>query len=237
MIASPDAADPRPGGLVCFPLQADPAETQLLTALLSDAERARAARFHNVEHANQFVVAHARLRQLLAAQLNIAPQRLEFTTAAHGKPGLGAEQGASGLQFNLSHSGSLGLVGWAWQRALGVDVESWRPMRDERALVHRFFSASEIAAYEELPQADRTEGFFNCWTRKEAYVKAVGRGLGLPLRSFDVSLGNGAAARLLRPSDTEDDPRAWSLVAPQLEGRISVAVVMAAASCRIETDP
>jgi 4'-phosphopantetheinyl transferase len=106
-----------------------------------------------------------------------------------------------------------------------VDIEQWRQMRDEAALVNRYFSAGEIAAYESLSAANRTEGFFNCWTRKEAYIKAVGRGLGLPLDSFDVSLGNGGAAQLLRSSVTHN-ARRWSLAAPTSAAGVSLAVVL-----------
>lgn len=200
--------------------------------MLSPEERARAARFHSPEHGARFVVAHARLRQLLAPLLDIAPSRIQFSAGEHGKPLLAGTAARSELHFNLSHSGAYGLIGWAHGREIGVDVEVWRPTSDEAALVRRYFSPSEIAAYEALPPALRTEGFFNCWTRKEAYIKAVGRGLGLPLDSFDVSIDSGAAACLLRPSGLCDDARQWSLAAPQLAPRVSMAVVLQAADVR-----
>jgi len=172
------------------------------------------------------VVAHARLRQQLAALLQGDPASMTLVQGEHGKPALAGEAAQAGLQFNLSHSGPLGLVGWAWNRAIGVDIELWRPMTDEAALVRRFFSPAEIAAYEGLQASRRTQAFFDCWTRKEAYVKAVGRGLGLPLDSFDVSLGDAAAARLLRASALVDDQRSWSLAALQPGPRISAAIVL-----------
>lgn len=208
----------------------------MLAALLSGAERQRAARFRFAYLAERYVVAHGRLRQLLAAQLGIAPKDLEFAAGPHGKPRLAGRAAGSGLQFNLSHSGEWGLVGWARERAIGVDIELRREMRDEAALVRRYFSPAEIAAYEALPAARRQEGFFNAWTRKEAYVKAVGRGLGLSLSSFDVSLEEAPAARLLRPSaevagavaagPVMDGDNSWSLAAPDgIEGA-AVAVVL-----------
>jgi 4'-phosphopantetheinyl transferase len=130
------------------------------------------------------------------------------------------------LEFNLSHSGELGLVGWAWHRAIGVDIEVWRPLRDEAAVVRRFFSPTEVAAYEALQPALRTRGFFQCWTRKEAYVKAVGRGLGLPLDSFDVALQDSSEQLLLRASAVQDDGRSWSMAAPAMDDGISAAVVL-----------
>ena len=202
------------------------AELGELSAILSPAERARAARFHAAAHASRFTVAHARLRQILAALLGFAPADIEFSAGDHGKPALAGKAARTGLEFNLSHSGELGLVGWAWHRAIGVDIEVWRPMSDEGAVVRRFFSPAEIAAYEALQPALRTRGFFQCWTRKEAYVKAVGRGLGLPLHSFDVSLQDSAAKMLLRASAVQDDGRSWSMAAPALREGRSAAVVL-----------
>jgi phosphopantetheine--protein transferase-like protein len=134
-------------------------------------------------------------------------------------------------------------VGWCRGRAIGVDVELQREMRDEAALVRRYFSPAEIAAYEALPPLRRTEGFYNAWTRKEAYVKAVGRGLGLSLASFDVSLDSGPGARLLRPSAEVAGPtvggatvagdNAWSLAAPHDVEGAAVAVVLQAPALKL----
>ena len=201
-----------------------------MATLLSADERARAARFHAVEHRQRFVVAHARLRELLGVQLRVAPESLVFAEGAHGKPEL-AQVVAPGLQFNLSHSDTLGLVGWAWGRAIGVDIERWRPMRDEEALVRRFFSVSENQAYSDCLPLARSAAFFNIWTRKEAYVKAVGRGLGLPLDSFDVSHVAGAGACLLRSAAEHDRGSVWSLAAPEIGREVSAAVVLESSAC------
>jgi 4'-phosphopantetheinyl transferase len=197
-----------------------------LAALLSADECARAARFHSRTHGERYTVAHGRMRQLLASQLGLRPQDLQFAPGIHGKPGLLGAAASDGLRFNLSHSGAMGLVGWSWQHDIGVDVEVWRAVRDEGALVRRFFSAVEVAAWEALPAERRHEAFFNLWTRKEAYVKALGQGLGLPLHSFDVSHEAGAGARLLRASTLSDDKRPWSLAAPVADAAVSLAVVL-----------
>jgi hypothetical protein len=110
-----EEAGPACGWLHCFELQAPPAEFDSLAALLSDGERARAARFHFADHAARFTVAHGRLRQWLAPLLGIAPERVAFTAGPHGKPALAGEAADSGIQFNLSHSDTLGLVGWCVQ--------------------------------------------------------------------------------------------------------------------------
>lgn len=171
------------------------------------------------------MVAHARLRQLLGEALLRPPGALQFLAGEHGKPELAGEH-AGNLRFNLSHSGGWGLVGWARGRSIGVDVECWRAMHDEAALVRRFFSSAEHDAYQALAPAERSAAFFNCWTRKEAYIKAVGRGLGLPLDSFDVSMDAGAAARLLRTNPEYDAGRRWSLAAPEGPAAAAIAVVM-----------
>lgn len=214
------------GGLVLFPLEIPADERRQLAALLSDSEVARAARFHSPLHGERYAVAHGQLRLLLAQQLEQAPRQIEFVAGAHGKPGLAGAAASSGLHFNLSHSGALGLVGWSWRRDIGVDVEAWRRMSDEAALVQRYFSEAEAKGWNALPQAQRHEAFFNLWTRKEAYVKALGRGLGLPLHSFDVSHDSGEGARLLRVSALAEDDRPWSLAAPVTGKAISLAVVL-----------
>jgi 4'-phosphopantetheinyl transferase len=173
------------------------------------------------------------LRRLLGEQLQRDPASLHFDAGAHGKPRLGGADQASGLEFNLSHSGDLALLGCAWKRELGVDVEMRRGLGDEAALVRRYFSPAEQHAYAALPPAARTTGFFQCWTRKEAYIKAVGRGLGLPLDSFDVSLGDGVPVQLLRASVEEGEPRQWSLAAADVGPEACAAVVLAAEQCRL----
>lgn len=205
----------------------------MLARLLSATEAARCARFVFPLHGERYTVAHGRLRQLLAQLLDLPPRSLEFAAGTDGKPELDGDAAASGLRFNLSHSGALGLVGWSWQRDIGVDVEVWREMRDEAALVQRYFSAAEIAAWEALPAWQQHEAFFNLWTRKEAYLKALGRGLGLPLDSFDVNHERGPAARLLRPSALAGNDLPWSLAAPAMELGVSLAVVLQAGTLTV----
>jgi 4'-phosphopantetheinyl transferase len=211
----------------------DEGEREELSRHLTADEHQRAARFHFAEHGHRFTVARARLRQQLAVLLSVQPGELRFSEGEHGKPALTDAFSAGGLTFNLSHSGAAGLVGWSWHRAIGVDIEYWRKTSDEAALVRRYFSPHEIAVYEATAPEARMQAFFNCWTRKEAYVKAVGRGLGLPLDSFDVSLDRNDA-RLLRASAVQDDGRRWSLASPQLEAGVSAAVVLEGADFLIQ---
>lgn len=201
--------------------------------MLSAGERERAARFHAEPHRQRFIAAHGLMRQVLSSLLGMAPVDLQFAQGEHGKPRLAGAAADSGLAFNLSHSGSWALLGWSWQADIGVDIELWRKVSDEAALVRRFFSKVENEVYEALPDTVRQCGFFECWTRKEAYIKAVGRGLGLPLDSFDVSFGDGLPARLLRPSAVANDARAWSLAALDMPPGASAAVVLEGETCHI----
>jgi 4'-phosphopantetheinyl transferase len=233
-LANGPAHDPQYcGGLQYFRLDLPRPQLEALSAVLTPEERERAARFHAAQHRDRFIAAHGLLRQLLGDLLNLSPAALRFTQQEHGKPRLAADAAQSGLTFNLSHSGSCALLGWSWRGDIGVDIELWRTLSDEAALVRRFFSAAENAAYEALPPAQRRRGFFECWTRKEAYIKAVGHGLALPLHSFDVSLGEGVPARLLKSSAAVDDARSWSLAAVELGSGASGAVVLEGDTCRL----
>jgi len=223
------------GGLVLFPLDIPGDERNALAAVLSEEECRRAARFLSAADGERHAVAHGRLRQLLAGLLETAPASLVFASGAHGKPQLAGATADSGLRFNLSHSGALGLIGWSRGREIGVDVEVWRAMRDEAALVRRFFSAAEIASWEALAPAARHAAFFNLWTRKEAYVKALGHGLALPLHSFDMSHEDGAGARLLRGAKLAGDDRRWSVAAPPAGPGMSLALVLEAGVCHIRS--
>ena len=221
------------GGLVLFPLDVPITEREALVGLLSDGERTRAARFLSSSHSERYTVAHGRLRQLLAPLVGLAPEAIQFAVGPHGKPGLAGAAAVAGLRFNLSHSAGVGLVGWSWHMEIGVDVEVWHAMRDEAALVRRYFSTAEVAAWEALVPERRHAAFFDLWTRKEAYVKALGRGLSLPLDSFDVSHESGAGARLLRPATLAADGGPWSLAAPAVGPGLSVAVALEAGVCHI----
>jgi 4'-phosphopantetheinyl transferase len=213
-------------------LDVPPSTRNALHALLDADEQARAARFHAAQHRDRFAVAHGRLRELLAAQLQVAPQELQFAKGTHGKPQLAAFTESRQLHFNLSHSSKWGLVAMAWDRAVGADIEIWRPMHNAARLVRRFFSGVEGQAYEALQQTDRQAAFFRGWTRKEAYIKAVGRGLSLPLSSFDVSLGPDPSARLLRPAELGDG-RNWALAGLDVADGLSAAVVLESAAVHI----
>ncbi len=179
-----------------------------LAALLPPDEQERAARFHFEMHRRHFIVAHGMLRLILAYYLNCQPEQIEFSYNAAGKPALATGEG---LRFNLSHSHEMALVAVTDGREVGVDIEFVRPLDDIDRLAASTFSAYEVAAWGQLPQIQQHEGFFNCWTRKEAFIKALGQGLLYPLDQFDVSLEPGKPARLLHIAGDPQAVMHWSL--------------------------
>lgn len=193
-----------------------------LEALLTPDERDRAARFRFAEHRHGWIAARGLLRTLLGRYLRMEPAAVQLQYGEHGKPALEVEE----LQFNLSHSGDRVLYAFTRERRVGVDVEQFRPRLSRMEIAERFFSPTEVAALRALPEADREAGFFNCWTRKEAYIKALGTGLSAPLRDFDVTLSPGEPARLLA---TRPDPAAaarwWLADLPMEPGWAAVVAV------------
>lgn len=155
---------------------------------LSADEIQRAKRFHRVRDRQRYVAARGLLRSILSLYVGDDPENLRFTYGSHGKPALITSRSGVPIdvQFNLSHSGGLALYALARGREVGVDVEEIRMIDDADAVSKRFFSGVECRALRSLPHRKRMAGFFRCWTRKEAYVKAIGIGLSHPLDSFNV---------------------------------------------------
>jgi 4'-phosphopantetheinyl transferase len=169
-----------------------------LTAKLSNEERGRAERIAVVDGRERWVVGRGLLRVVLGRYLNIAPEAVAIRTDPAGKPRLAGEADSRALSFNVSHSGSLALFAVSGGARLGVDVQEEREL-DADQIARRWFSPAEREALEALPQADRRAAFFSCWSRKEAFAKAVGQGLLLSLSSFTVSVGCGGQPELISP--------------------------------------
>jgi 4'-phosphopantetheinyl transferase len=191
-----------------------------LKASLSLEERARADRFHFENDKNRFIVARGLLRKLLSGYLHANPAALEFSYGEHGKPDLSGANASAGLCFNLSHSSNLAVYAIAKNRNLGIDVEHVRPDAAGEDIAARYFSARELSDLRTLPPESRADGFFRCWTRKEAYLKATGMGLRIPLDSFAVSLLPGQPAQFLSGVES-----CWQLAAyTPVEGYIAAIV-------------
>jgi 4'-phosphopantetheinyl transferase len=189
-------------------------------AALAADEKARAQRFVFQPDRNSYIAARGVLRELLGRYLSRGPSEIEFDYGAQGKPALRSGWSQSGVQFNVSHSHGLALFAFAVARQVGVDVELVRPDFAGEKIAERFFSSQEVRALRSLPAAVQDDGFFLCWTRKEAYIKARGEGLQIPLKSFHVSLTPGKPARL-----QANDSSRWSLRSLRLEGRYVGAAV------------
>jgi 4'-phosphopantetheinyl transferase len=170
-------------------------------ALLSATERAKADRYHNPRDRRRYVVGRGRLRTLLGEYLSQPPADVPLTATNLGKPFLGDP--TSGVRFNVAHSADLALFAFARGREIGVDVEQVQSELNWRELAQRNFALEEFAALtSESATFDRREAFFRCWTRKEAYVKALGLGMQVPLDGFAVTIEPDSAA--LR--NTRHDP-------------------------------
>ena len=174
--------------------------------LLDEEEREKAARFKFDHHRRSYIASHDGLRRILANYVDEDPRALRFEAGEHGKPSLVGHD----LHFNLSHSYDYALVAVAGEE-VGVDIERIGPVDDLPRLAQKSFSAAEIETLEALPAAQRNEGFFTCWTRKEAVIKALGEGLSHPLDAFDVAFAPGEDARVLAFRGCDDDPAAWTL--------------------------
>ena len=179
--------------------------------LLSNEERERAARFAFEPDRRRYIVTRALLRQLLAARLGIPPEAVELAAGARGKPALAGQLAASALRFNVSHCQDVAVYAFASGREVGIDVEAVRELPDADDVAARWFSPREYAAYRALAPEERPLGFFQCWTRKEAFIKALGDGLYHPLDRFDVTLAPGEPARILRVEDVPGDRCRWRL--------------------------
>lgn len=173
---------------------------------LEPDELNRAGRFHFERHRRHFIVARGFLRSVVARYLETQPEALRFSYGAYGKPALASEHV---LRFNLSHSHEVALLAVALDAELGVDVEHIRADFASEEIARRFFSRAEVEVFNALPKEEQVAAFFRCWTRKEAYIKAIGKGLSQALDAFDVTLAPHEPPVLLRAE--EDDAKRWLL--------------------------
>jgi 4'-phosphopantetheinyl transferase len=180
---------------------------------LAPEERTRASRFRFERDRRRFINCRAALRRILAPYLDLDPAQIEFTYNEYGKPYV------DGLHFNVSHADSLAMFAVSRSREVGIDVERIDPAFANEQIPERFFSPHEVRTLRALPESAQVQAFFNCWTRKEAYVKARGLGMSLSLASFDVSLTPGEPAAFLGGAGD------WSLEAIEAAPGYAAAVV------------
>lgn len=173
----------------------------------------------------RFVRCRSALRCALGRLISCAPEDVRFEHGPHGRPFLPSELNPAGLDFNVSHSGDWGLVAWTWRRTLGVDIECHDRRTTWRGLAERFFSPAEADALFALPDHLQLAGFYRVWTGKEAYIKALGRGLSFPLQSFTVSADPRTAPALLDVAGAADEAERWSLAALPVAANYSAMVL------------
>ena len=187
------------------------AQVEILKHTLVAEELRRAGRYHFHKDREHFIVARGLLRTILGRYLNTEPGQVRFCYGAHGKPALSRVFGDETLRFNLSHSHGLALFAVSRGRELGVDLEYIQSHLAGDQIVERFFSPREVALLRALPKDVQREAFFIFWTRKEAFIKATGKGLSLPLNQFEVSLVSGEAITLLSANGDHQEASRWSL--------------------------
>lgn len=209
-------------------LNQPPAIIERCRQLLSVDEQDRAARFHFESDRQHFIVARGCLRTMLASYLDVGAETIRFSYASHGKPELATSYSqARPLNFNLAHAGGFALYAFTRVGEIGVDLEHIRPDFTGDDIARRFFSSNEFGRLTGLPDNVRHEAFFNCWTRKEAFLKARGNGLSLPLDQFDVTLAPAEPAALLLTRWDETEASRWSLKAIDVGPGYVAAVAVA----------
>jgi len=182
--------------------------TASLFELLANDERERASRFKFPAPRDQYIISRALLRKTLGRYLRVEALDVRFRTTANGKPELA---GSSDFQFNLSHTDGATAIAIARSRRVGIDVERIKEKTEVMELATRFFSAREVQWLRSQPVAEHNSSFFSCWTAKEAYIKAHGQGLSMPLTAFSV-LPRPESSRLQLEVDNDpDEPGRWSM--------------------------
>jgi 4'-phosphopantetheinyl transferase len=207
---------------------------QLLTrekeGILSPEERARAKAFVFARDRRRYTVSHWALRMVLARYLSADPAALRFAQPPGEKPRVVS---SSDLSFNLSHSGERAVIAVARGREVGIDTEEVRDLADMEALASRCFAAGELASWRGLPPGARKLAFFATWTRKEAYLKALGDGLARPLDSFDVTVGTDDRPRLLRDTYDPTAGSRWTFLALDAGPEYATTLAMAGSPVRV----
>jgi 4'-phosphopantetheinyl transferase len=195
----------------CVSLEVDKDSLESFQQLLSEDERNKIKRLRFEKARNNFIAARYYLRLIVAPYLNAEPKDLEFKYGPYGKPLLAEKFESTGTCFNMSHSHGLALYAVTSGRAVGVDIEKVRLDLDCIKIAERYFSPQEVEALRKLPKDKQRQGFFNCWTRKEAYLKAKGEGFSSPADRFQVSLAPGEPAALIGHRLDPSEVSKWSI--------------------------
>lgn len=199
-------------------------------ALMTDDERARHQRFFFKRDRHMFLITRALVRTVLSRYVSCEPASWRFAANAFGRPHVVGPQAAP--HFNLSNTPGLVACAVARHRRVGVDVENVARRTEPMAIASRFFSASEVAALTALPKHEHRTRFFSLWTLKEAYIKARGMGLAIPLGQFSYALDDGAI-RIAFGGEIQDDPDAWQFALLRASDEHFLSIAIAAADARV----
>jgi 4'-phosphopantetheinyl transferase len=205
-----------------------------MSQILSCAEQQKAEKFKFDKDRVKYVIAHAALRNILAGYLEVDPAQLEFREGPHGKPQLVLTARSESLNFNLSHSHEHALIAVTFERQIGVDIEFIKRDFHWQEVAERFFAPGEIARLRALPEEKQQRAFFTCWTRKEAYIKAKGGGLSIPLKDFEVSLSPGEPASLMSCISDPKEVQRWQLAEIETSSDYAAAVAVEGAGWRLQ---
>jgi 4'-phosphopantetheinyl transferase len=204
--------------------------TGSLFELLDPKEKARAERFKFPAPRNQYVISRGLLRRALARYLKIEACAVEFRTTANGKPELAAR---SDLRFNLSHTRGATVFALAHHRQVGIDVERIRQDTNAMELAERFFSRPEVEWLRSQPASEHLPSFLSCWTAKEAYIKAQGEGLSLPLGSFGVLPMPATAKLQLKVYADPEESKRWTMWRLDLGPDLCAALAVEGENCKV----
>ena len=204
---------------------------QAYNDLMTSEEQARGRRFRFARHRCQFAVTRALVRTTLSRYSHIKPHEWRFDNNPYGRPEIKASQNSLGLRFNLSHTNGLVVCAVMQDKlkaecAIGVDVENIERKNAAIEIAERFFSEREFADIRNIPEKDRCLRFFDYWTLKEAYIKARGMGLSIPLKQFSFHITHQAPIAISFAPELEDDQRCWQfwLLRPTQRHRVALAV-------------
>ncbi len=188
-------------------LDIDRTSLKNLKKILSEDEIKRAEKFYFEKDKNHFIACRSILRNILSLYLNVPAGDIKFSYNPYGKPSVPEKK----ISFNLSNSYGLAIYGITCDKEIGIDIEHIPEDFSWEEIVEQFFSKKEIMELYKTPCDMRKKAFFNCWTRKEAYIKAKGMGLSIPLDSFDVSLIPGEPVKLLEVRGKKEEKSRWFL--------------------------
>lgn len=180
-------------------------------SLLSQDETDRAMRFVFEKDRNHYIVGRGLLRTILGGYLGLEPAQLTFVYGPHGKPALQSGQSAQAIEFNLSHSNDLVLYAFNLNRRIGVDVEYLIPMTDMDDFAEQFFTPRESAWINSLPGIQKEDAFFKTWTCKEAFLKANGSGLTVPINQVEISLKAEGTVELIAIGEDQEQAANWHI--------------------------